>query len=462
MRLDISLRFAKVSASARRLRRAAFASGALALLAALALAFCAPRAASAHKLRHSLDAVDSLLVWRGGESFAPGRFIGATLTSAGEIALAEMAPASGNAAASARQTPDFLYGEYLSPAVPLPGGATEFLPAWNFDFDPAAAGFAIELRFRWEPGAAAGTTTATLAQPPPRRRQPPEIPPHLRWSAWYHLGADGLVDDPTSAPLHLEDAAALVDDDYLVAASRAVAVQWRARLWRSAEAPAAAGPRLRMLTLAASDPNAAPGSALPAAERARRRAALLETAPDRPPITLENFPWQTQILGSKIDNLICCPVSVTMVRNYYGDPAPPLEVAARCFDRRVRIYGCWPRATQVLSEAVGAAWIERFRAVEEAEPFFAKGIPVIVSLKIRKGDIKVDPEYATSGHIIVLCGVDAGGRIIIADPGCTRRHEGYRALDRDDIERIWIQNGGIGLIAAPPAHHLPRSYTFGR
>ncbi len=439
--------------------------------------------AQAHRLKGSDASADALLVWRGAEDFSAGVLRGMRLDPDGSLAWSDSLPPReyGNSA-----TP-LPYHVYMSPEVKLPFPATEFLPSWNVEFDTAQMGFAVDLRFRW---------AADPSEPGASNSQPTTHNPQLAcsspstWSAWYDLGTDG-TDDPTSPPLMMKDSFVLVDDDYVIANQPAVAIQWRIRFWKGSAfgdtttsastattaTPSsraeefvrwASRPRLRHFALAAANPVMPPAEVMPNAKRVEMRRQLLADLPAAPSkvnsgaltLDLARVPWRTQVIGPPLEDYICCPTSVSIVKEYFGDSCPTTDVAARAFDRRAGIYGCWPRAAQVLSESGLDTWVERFRSLDEAEPYFRLGLPIIVSLQIRKGDLEEAPNYDTGGHIIVLRGIDADGRILVSDPGRSKRENGFRAYKREGIQRVWINRGGVGIIGAPHEWHLPRPYCF--
>lgn len=422
----------------------AFRLGCVLALLLVALLLAAPRRAEAHRLKGSDSAADALIVQRGREAFSKGTFAAATrLDADGRVALDVSASPAAHVRAKA------WYGEYLSAPVELPFPCVEFLPAWNVDLDPFTEGFAIDARLRWT-----GRTGDAA------------------WSDWYHLGAYGIA-DPTSATLHLRDDDGEVDEDYILARSRAVALQWRWRVWRGTEPnPASvapkAPPRLGLVTFAVSDPRppAADQGSIPARSdsgTARIESSRIEKDPLSTDgvrgIEIPDFPWRSQVMGTRIDGRICCATSVNMALTYYGHPEPTVDTTQRCLDPRLRIYGVWPRATQVLSEAGLDAWIERFRTMEDTRPYLEKGVPILISIQARRGDIDSAPYKTTGGHILVLRGYDADGHPLVSDPATSDREKGYTKWRPEELQRVWLDNGGVGMIAARPEMGFPKPYV---
>jgi len=402
----------------------------LTLLFTVTVVVGVPGPARGHRLKGSATASDALLVQRGSEAFSRGTFAKSTrLDEEGRVALA----IDGD--------PDTLadgrgwYGEYVSGPLELPFPVREILPAWNVDFDVEVEGFAVDMRFR---RAGQEDTDGFVDE---------------AWTAWYHLGADG-VEDPSSLPLHLEDADAFVDEDYVLTTPTVTAAQWRWRAWRRAEAPdpeaaARPAPRLRLFTLAVSDPRP-PGVEPDPASQSGVAVAGFE---------LQAFPWRSQIMGTRIDGRICCATSVNMTRAYYGVVEPTIDTTQRCLDRRLKMYGSWPRATQVLSEVGLDAWIERFRTLDQTKPYLEQGIPILISIKARRGQLFNAPYERTGGHVLVLRGFDAEGNPLVSDPATRDRSKGYTKWTPEELQAVWLGNGGVGMLSARRDLGWPKPYV---
>lgn len=389
----------------------------------------------AHRLKGADVALDALWVYRGPEAFARGIHLGTGVDAENNIALKVEGTAAPQTAGAA------WIGEYRSAEEALAFPAVEFLPAWNVRFDAARDGFSVELRLRWTPT--------------------PEKP--AAWSSWYHLGGDGVA-DPSSPTLLLKDADALVDDDYILAKRHADAFQWRLRIWRTPSGemrpPSCPAPALHLFTLAVSDPSPASATELKAAAASGSDSA--STSVPKKEIVwpmLHDFPWRTQLIGTRNQGAICCPTSVAMVLEFFGDDRVTSDVARRCYDRRLRSYGCWPRAAQVLSEGGLDAWVERFRRIEDVLPYLEQGIPIIMSIQALKGEMIDAPYESTRGHIVILRGFDTQGNPLVSDPGTRHPDRGYRPWTRKEWETVWLAKGGVGILAAHPQQGHPRAYA---
>ena len=146
---------------------------------------------------------------------------------------------------------------------------------------------------------------------------------------------------------------------------------------------------------------------------------------------------------------VCSPTSVAMVLEHHGVDVPTPLVAAAIYDREHDIYGNWPRAVQ-------AAWthgvpgsLVRISSWRAAEHFLRAGVPLIISIRAERGQLRDAPYAETNGHLLVLLGFDAEGRAIVNDPAAARLEEVRRAYFHEDLEQVWMRNGGVAYALGP-------------
>ena len=138
-----------------------------------------------------------------------------------------------------------------------------------------------------------------------------------------------------------------------------------------------------------------------------------------------------------------------MALEYYGVSLPLRNVCDICFDRDNRIWGNWARAAQTLHQFGLRSHVAQIRSFEEIKPFIARGIPLIISVRASEGDLPSAPYKKTSGHILIISGVDQNDTVWVNDPYNTDGKEGARLWTRKEIETVLIGKGGVVIVAEP-------------
>jgi hypothetical protein len=149
---------------------------------------------------------------------------------------------------------------------------------------------------------------------------------------------------------------------------------------------------------------------------------------------------------------ICSPTSVSMVMEYHGVDVPTAELAADIYDPVHDIYGIWPRAVQAAHTRGVPGYLMRFSSWRDVEAKVA-ALPIVISIRAREGELQGAPYPSTSGHLLVLCGFDRKGRALVNDPAAPDTESVRRVYAREDLERVWLANGGIAYVFGPP--HKP-------
>ena len=76
-------------------------------------------------------------------------------------------------------------------------------------------------------------------------------------------------------------------------------------------------------------------------------------------------------------------------------------------------------------------------------------MPVIASIKFRKGAVKGFLYDQTAGHLLVIRGFKDNGDVIVNDPAKRDKGNGvvYKA---DEMAKAWFDNGGVGYVIEKP------------
>jgi hypothetical protein len=146
-----------------------------------------------------------------------------------------------------------------------------------------------------------------------------------------------------------------------------------------------------------------------------------------------------------------------------GETDPQVDFAARnVFDYTYDGAGNWPFNTAYAATRGLRGFVTRLRTLTEAEEFIAAGIPLVVSVSFKKGELK-GAGYGTNGHLMVIVGFTADGNVVCNDPASHLIPDNGQVrvtYDREEFENVWAPHSGgivyvihpadVGLPTAPP------------
>ncbi len=158
-------------------------------------------------------------------------------------------------------------------------------------------------------------------------------------------------------------------------------------------------------------------------------------------------PFRSQrVEKAEIAGRICSPTSVNMVLAYQGFVRSTQEVADLLYDRDHDIYGNWPRAVQGAFSFGVKGYLARFSHWDAVEASIADGQPLIISIRVREGELQGAPYKSTAGHLLVVTGFDAQGNVHVNDPAGSNAKKGMLTYSRKDLERVWMGLGGTAYV----------------
>ncbi|KRF41139.1 peptidase C39 family protein [Terrabacter sp. Soil810] len=169
----------------------------------------------------------------------------------------------------------------------------------------------------------------------------------------------------------------------------------------------------------------------------------------------------------------CSPTSTSMVVAYWGagpssaetawvDPPVDAQVdftARNVFDYAYDGAGNWPFNTAYAATRGDLhGFVTRLRTLTEAEEFIAAGIPLVVSVSFKKGEL-TGAGYGTNGHLMVVVGFTESGDVVCNDPAShlVASNDQVRVVyDREEFENVWVpHSGGIVYVIRPAGRALP-------
>jgi len=365
-----------------------------------------------NKLKATPNDVHALILDDKAEVFQQGRGDHVTVsTRPAGVAIRPGAPASPAGEAPCRAV---YTSRVITPDFPF----NEVIPSWNIDVPPGS-GFVVELRV----GRGKGDF----------------------WTPFYYLGRWGNA--PEIEPKMLRDGNGVIEIDYFASRQVFDRIQYRVHL---ASGHADRSPVLRRFALAVSN-------ALDDERIARRHRKPIDPGP--PPRWARRLPVpfrSQQAEDPKIAGSICSPTSTAMVMEYRGVNQPTARVCEVVWDAEYRIYGNWARAVQGAYTFGVPGYVERFGSFDAVKRHIASGQPVIASIRATAGQLRGAPYRQSAGHLLVIVGFDEKGNVRVNDPAAASPDKGLTTYAREDMERVWLDHGGVGyvLLESAPAKAL--------
>mgnify|MGYP001558311117 CR=1 FL=1 len=164
-----------------------------------------------------------------------------------------------------------------------------------------------------------------------------------------------------------------------------------------------------------------------------------------------DVPKRSQMVeDASIRGDICSATSLSMVLEHYGVKRTTREVADGVYDHEAKIYGNWPLNTAYAAAAgMKAAYVARFRGLEDLEAEIAAGRPVILSHKWKEGELTGAPVTGSSGHLIVVVGFTDEGDVVVNDPAAhpDQGEDVRRVYPREELYHTWLENAaGVAYV----------------
>ena len=303
-------------------------------------------------------------------------------------------------------------GSYTSPPFASPFPITEILPTWNVD-RPTSTGFAVYFQVS-EDGRS--------------------------WSEWLFLGRDGAT--PVSLQKEVHTTGAVVDVDFMQLTRNFRYFRWRIELFTQVPK---ISPSLRRFAVCYGNSSGD--------EEIFKKFSEEKTSPRGWARRLE-MPYYSQLTHEKditeaMRYCICCPTSVRMVLGYYGISKSEKEICDLNLDPEYNIWGGWPRSAQTLYTFGFRAYVTQIRSFEEIKSYIARGIPLIMSIRAKKGELPSAPYYENVVHVLVISGLTEDGHVWVEDPYNTDGKMGPRLWTQAEVEKTLIGTGGVVVIAEP-------------
>ena len=174
-----------------------------------------------------------------------------------------------------------------------------------------------------------------------------------------------------------------------------------------------------------------------------------------------NVPLCSQMVYPDGGEVWCSPTSTSMVLSFWDGYTGPCEPRVRAavdgvYDWIYNGHGNWPFNTAYAATFGYEGYVARLTSLETAEKFIAAGVPVIMSIAWKKGELTGADINSTNGHLLVLVGFDAQGNPIINDPASPSDSAVQHTYLRSEFEPLWLQaSGGTVYLIYPVGTPVP-------
>jgi hypothetical protein len=337
---------------------------------------------------------------------------------------------------------------------PMPGG----LPAGLSYYNGGAFFYGTLRSPEIRPGQPISTVIASWnAETPPGTWLAVHVRAQLPsgWSRWYSLPV--WAADVSTVQRHSikgsSDADGYVDTDTFLLKGGKTTAAYQLRLTLFATSPALT-PTVRLVAAVASKDKKAYPRAVPDATVWGRELAVPQRSQELPEYRGQGYGGGGEVW--------CSPTSTSMVMAYWsGVTANPMlnqtvpATAAGCYDWVYAGTGNWPFNTAHAAAFGLTGYVTRLYSLSDAEPFIKAGVPLIMSIAFKPGELPGAPIKQTAGHLIVLRGFDKRGDPIVNDPAAANDAATRLVYPRTALENAWSHSGRTAYVSYPTGYPAP-------
>ncbi|MBV9278495.1 MAG: C39 family peptidase, partial [Chloroflexi bacterium] len=159
----------------------------------------------------------------------------------------------------------------------------------------------------------------------------------------------------------------------------------------------------------------------------------------------------------------CSPTSTSMVMAYWATRLrrPGLyrtvpEAARGTYDATYDGTGNWPFNVAYAASFGLTGFVTRMVSMSQVEQWIKVGVPIVISIAFRYGELPGEPLQASAGHLVVVRGFTRTGDVVTNDPGAATDAGTRIVFPRSILERVW-QDGshGTAYVLYPPGWATP-------
>ncbi len=165
----------------------------------------------------------------------------------------------------------------------------------------------------------------------------------------------------------------------------------------------------------------------------------------------------------------CSPTSTSMVMAYWSTmlKKPELnqtvpDAAKDTYDSTYEGTGNWPFNTAYAGSYGLHAFVTRMYSLSQIEQWVKVGVPIVIGIAYKKGELPNSPIPSTNGHLLVVRGFAANGDVIANDPAAASNEQVQITYPRDTFESLWQHaSNGITYVIYPEGWQTPTKNTQG-
>ncbi|MBL0385190.1 C39 family peptidase [Tumebacillus sp. ITR2] len=174
-------------------------------------------------------------------------------------------------------------------------------------------------------------------------------------------------------------------------------------------------------------------------------------------------PKRSQMVFPNGGEVWCSPTSTSMVMAYWSNLTGNAAwnqtvptVVNGVWDYTYNGGGNWPFNTNYASSFGLVGKVARMSSLAEIEQWTNAGVPVIVSIAYKKGQLDNSPIPSSAGHLLVVRGFDAAGNVLTNDPAAASDDKVGITYNRLQFEQCWLGNSnGTTYLIYPQGWAVP-------
>ncbi|MBA4541443.1 MULTISPECIES: C39 family peptidase [Thermoactinomyces] len=382
------------------------------LVLVLSFSFTIPAASAKEQMKDKITRTKAYSEFR---NFGIGAHAG-TRFSGKALRLNPLALKSGTDTAGKYNQSSYYYGQWTSPVIKKT--FLEAIASWQAN-TPTGTWSEVELRSRVDG----------------------------KWTKWYSMGVWLQGDTPFKrhSVNGQGDANGTVATDTLILKKTATAVQAR-------------------ITLFTTDPMLTPDF--------RSLGITFANGSDRPGIVPGtglvsdlDVPLRSQMVFPDGGEAWCSPTSTSMVMAYWARVMNRPEwnrtvpdVVNGVWDYVYDGAGNWPFNTAYAASLGLEGKVIRVSSLAELERWTTAGVPVIVSIAYKPGELDHTPIPSSNGHLLVIRGFDQNGNVLTNDPAAPSDDQVRITYDRTQFESVFLKHSnGTAYLIYPRGWPVPVS-----
>ncbi|GHO52633.1 C39 family peptidase [Ktedonobacter robiniae] len=160
----------------------------------------------------------------------------------------------------------------------------------------------------------------------------------------------------------------------------------------------------------------------------------------------------------------CSPTSTSMVMAYWSNLLhyPKLtqtvpDAARDTYDFTYEGTGNWPFNTGYSGSYGLRSFVTRMYSLSQIEQWIKFGVPIVVSLAYKKGELPGTPIPSSGGHLLVVKGFTASGDVITNDPAAASDDAVQIVYPRQAFQNVWLKySNGTTYVIYPELWPTPQ------